>query len=129
MPLSWNASRLSLYVQQDGCFSSQEKIQNESGRSLFVVWPPLQSVLDPLLQTSCQHTFLKVLYFQEGRGGGGKGREKDMIRLKHYAHMQLPNTFFCTLKPFHHFLHLLKENSFSFLGVSSFVPLDDGIFT
>lgn len=89
-----------------------------------------QSVLDPLLQTSCQRTFLKVLYFQEGRGGWeGKGREKDMIRLKHYAHMQLPNTFLCTLKPFHHFLHLLKENSFSFLGVSSFVPLDDGIFT
>lgn len=29
----------------------------------------LQSVLDPLLQTSCQRTFLKVLYFQEGGGG------------------------------------------------------------
>ena len=34
----------------------------------------LQSVLDPLLQTSCQRTVLKVLYFQEGRGGGGKGK-------------------------------------------------------
>lgn len=37
---------------------------------------PLQSVLDPLLQTSCQHTFLKVLYFQEGRGGEVKGGRK-----------------------------------------------------
>ena len=36
---------------------------------------PLQSVLDPLLQTSCQRTFLEVLYFQEGRGGGERERE------------------------------------------------------
>lgn len=42
---------------------------------------PLQSVLDPLLQTSCQHTFLKVLYFQE-RGGG----RRDTLRLKHCTH-------------------------------------------